>query len=278
MGLDEILDSIKDVWNTPKKRALLISFAISLGIQGALYPLQHQTKPQLSPEEYSSEEEPIRLSSNAITNSLQWKDRYLAVARNNTVLASWLNAIAATESAGDPSAGSDTGALGLFQITTTSGQGIQVPNLENFKKECSLAKNKKCYVLLTNKQGRAIPSYDNRTRPYPATYGGATILARKLAYIQKNCGKKARYKDQWMMAITAYNTGEGVVCEAAEASGQTPPTWHNTLSYITPRLINEKLGKNYGWNTRQIRRQTKDAQRFALKVHSYQQRLREHYK
>ena len=37
-------------------------------------------------------------------------------------------------------------------------------------------------------------------------------------------------------------------------------------------------GKNYGWNTRQIRRQTKDAQRFALKVHSYQQQLREHYK
>ncbi|MFA4887344.1 MAG: transglycosylase SLT domain-containing protein [Candidatus Nanoarchaeia archaeon] len=269
-----LADLIKTNWTSLKKgssRAALTTYTLA-GVL-LLSPANCTPNNNTPREEKKFIYEKIDPNNRRIKNSMKWKDHYFAVAKhypqfskqfdlslNDTAAA--LAAFTATESGGNPNAESGSGAKGLTQIIDSTGKGISaIRGYEQFPEGCTLDPAQNCYVL----KGKT----DNRTKPYISLAGGALVIHSKAEWLRKKGGfEKATPQDLLLGGITAYNTGEKCVKQAAEVAGSTSyATWQ---PYLTPELIEKCLG----FDAKAAKKQSHDAKAFAPRVLGFYRQFR----
>ena len=268
MTLDEIVQDIKDEWNVLSKEFKLLTLGIiaSTGLAAtdiAYTKLQQFSIKEAIPQISISLPIPI---GNAIQKTLAYADRILHVAHDDPDRAALLASIIPPESGGNPNAISYIkkkdgtlipNAQGLMQIIPGSGNGIEVKDYQLFQEGCTLL-NGKCYV---NVGTNPTPSLDNRKKPFVNISGGNVILSQKQRSIE-HCIPEANQDLKLRLAITAYNTGEGPVCEAAKnAKKKGNLTWNGVYNEFTSTLIKKWLGKYLGSQSA-INKQTDDTRKY----------------
>lgn len=101
--------------------------------------------------------------------------------------------------------------------------------------------------------------------------GGYEILLQKSTYLRRTRIRFASPREELLHAITAYNTGEGCVEEAARRTGLQRATLEETIKQLTPALMKKCVPKA------DPLQQSRDARNFAKSVMSKYQTFLKHY-
>ena len=270
-----LADLIKTNWTSLKKGSALATLtAYTLAGTLLLSPANCTLNNSTPREEKTFIYEKIDPNNSRIKNSMKWKYHYFAVAKhypqfskqfglslNDTAAA--FAAFTATESGGRPGVKSEGKAKGLSQIIPSTGRTITEPIIgwEQFPEKCALDKKNRCYVYTG--------TIDNRTIPYVSIAGGALVIYKKAEWLKTEGGfEKATPQDLLLGGITAYNTGEKCVKQAAEAAGST--IYQAWQPHLTPELIEKCLN----FDKKAAKRQSHDAKAFAPRVLGFYRQFR----